>query len=76
MKVFTKTGCPWCLDAIAWLKENDYDFTEVNVSRDRAAFEEMHRLSGQTKAPTLVLEDGQVLADFGVAELKPFLASL
>jgi hypothetical protein len=44
----------------------------VVVSGDRVAMEEMVALSGQSKAPTLDWE-GEVLADFGVDELVPFL---
>ncbi len=73
MRVFIKPGCPWCVEAIRWLQSNGYEFEEVNVSADRAAFDEMKELSGQTKAPTLVMDDGLMLADFGVDELIPFL---
>jgi hypothetical protein len=34
----------------------------------------MKEISGQTKAPTLEMPDGEVLADFDVAELERFLA--
>lgn len=74
MKVFIKPGCPWCIEATRWLTSNGYEFEEVNVLADPAAFEEMKALSGQTKAPTMVMTDGLVLADFGVDELVPFLA--
>lgn len=73
MKVFIKPGCPWCVEATRWLEGNDYSFEEVNVSADDEAFAEMRELSGQTKAPTLVMPNGLVLADFGVEELVPFL---
>jgi hypothetical protein len=33
----------------------------------------MRTISGQTKAPTLEMPDGEVLADFDVAELERFL---
>lgn len=73
MKVFVKPGCPWCIEAIQWLRNNGYEFDEVNVLADPDAFKEMQSLSGQTKAPTLVMDDGLMLADFGVDELVPFL---
>ena len=55
-----------------YLRENRIDVTRVSVSGDREAMAEMVALSGQTKAPTLNW-DGEVLADFGVDELVPFL---
>jgi len=42
------------------------------VSGNSAAMQEMVRLSGQSKAPTMDW-DGEILADFGVDELLPFL---
>ena len=74
MKLYTKSFCPWCISARHWLRKHDYDFLEINVSKDHEAFVEMERLSGQTLAPTLVTDDGLVLADFGVPELKAFFA--
>lgn len=72
MTIYTKTGCPWCVDAINFLKQNRIAFEEVNVSSDKTAMKEMIELSGQSKAPTLEY-NGAVLADFGVEELIPFL---
>jgi hypothetical protein len=44
----------------------------VIVSGNSEAMQEMINLSGQSKAPTLDW-NGEVLADFGVDELIPFL---
>ena len=54
------------------LKRLGVSYERIDVSRDRAAFEQMIRLSGQTLAPTLAF-GGRVLADFGPEELQPFL---
>ncbi len=71
--VYVKAGCPWCIDAEAYLKKNGIVYTTKEVRSDPAAMAEMVELSGQTKAPTMRLGDA-VLADFGVDELVPFLA--
>jgi hypothetical protein len=47
-------------------------YREQNVSVDSAALAAMVKKSGQFKAPTLDWH-GKILADFGVAELVPFL---
>ena len=73
MKVFVKAGCPWCIEATQWLKSKGYQFEEVNVLSDANAFQEMQSLSGQTKAPTMIVNGDLILADFGVEELIPFL---
>jgi len=44
-----------------------------NVSADSQAFDRMLTISGQTKAPTLEMPDGEVLADFDVEQLERFL---
>jgi hypothetical protein len=45
----------------------------VIVSGNPSAMKEMIGLSGQSKAPTMDWH-GEILADFGVDELIPFLA--
>ncbi len=70
--LYVKTGCPWCLEAAQFLKEHGIGYREKNVTQDAAAFDEMRRISHQTKAPVLDWH-GKILADFGVAELVPFL---
>lgn len=73
LKVFIKPGCPWCVEAVAWLKREGYAFEEIDVLADAAAFDEMIRISGQSLAPTLIAGDDLVLPDFGVPELEAFL---
>lgn len=71
--VYVKAGCPWCIEAEAYLKKNGIGYSAKEVRSDAAAMAEMVELSGQTKAPTMKL-GAAVLADFGVDELIPFLA--
>ncbi len=71
-KLYVKTGCPWCDEVIEYMDEHKIAYQLIVVSGDRAAMQEMVDLSGQSKAPT-VDWDGEVLADFGVDELVPFL---
>jgi glutaredoxin 3 len=72
--LYVKTGCPYCIDAVKFLGEHGVGFRQVNVTDDSAAFDEMKKKSGQTKAPTLDW-NGKILADFGLEELVPFLQS-
>ena len=71
---YTKTGCPWCEEAREVLERRGIAYDEKVVTNNPAAFAEMQRISGQTKAPVLDWS-GEILADFGAAELEPFLAS-
>lgn len=73
MIVYVKPGCFWCTDAVRWLHARAIPHEVVDVFADRAAFERMREISGQTKAPTLEMPDGAVLADFDVGQLEHFL---
>lgn len=73
-KLYVKTGCPWCEEVIEFLDAKGIPYTPVVVSGDREAMQAMVDLSGQSKAPTMDWA-GEVLADFGVDELVPFLKS-
>ena len=72
--LYVKTGCPWCGEAIEFLSTHGIGYREKNVSQDSTPLAEMERVSGQAKSPVLDWH-GKILADFGVAELKPFLQS-
>jgi glutaredoxin len=75
MKLYVKTWCPWCIEAVAWLRQRGYTFQEIDVLADRAAYARMIALSGQRLTPTLELDDGAVLPDFDVRQLEKFLAA-
>lgn len=72
MTVYIKPGCPWCIDVEDYLQKNGYEYERVDVIADRAAFEKMKEIFGQTSAPSMTVGDLK-LADFGVEELVPFL---
>jgi glutaredoxin 3 len=72
--LYVKTGCPWCEEVLDYLDDQNIDYDKVVVSDDPEAMDEMVELSGQSKAPTMDW-DGDILADFGVDELVPFLRS-
>jgi glutaredoxin len=70
--LYIKRGCPWCDEVVDYLERKNIEVQTLVVSGDREAMLEMVQLSGQSKAPTMDWH-GQVLADFGVDELVPFL---
>lgn len=69
--IYTKTGCPWCLEVLSFLNEKSIKYEERNVTDNQDYMQEMIDKSGQTKAPTLDL-DGEILADVGRAETEVF----
>jgi len=70
--LYVKSGCPWCEEAEDYLREQGIAYGHVDVLADPAAFDEMKRLSGQTKAPTMRWGN-EILSDFGAEELEVFL---
>lgn len=60
------------MEAKDYLTERGYQFTEIDVGEDRAAYREMKELSDQTYVPTLVAGD-EVLANFDTNQLEKFL---
>ena len=70
--LYSRQWCSWCMDAKEYLSERGYEFIEIDVGRDREAYDEMRELSDQTYVPTLVADD-QVLANFDTDQLEKFL---
>ncbi len=73
MKIYIKTWCGWCTEALAWLDERGYRYEKIDVLADRHALDHLRSISGQTLTPTLETEDGNVLADFDTSQLEKFL---
>ena len=70
--LYVKAGCPLCTQAREVLDAAKITYSEVEVRSDASAFERMRELSGQTSAPVMDW-NGEILADFGAEELRPFL---
>ncbi len=71
--LYVKNGCPWCNEVLEYMDKNNLEYEKVVVSGNAEAMQTMVDLSGQTKAPTMNY-NGEILADFGVEDLIPFLA--
>lgn len=72
LTLYSRAMCSWCIDARDYLSGRGFQFTVIDVGRDRDAFEEMAELSDQTYVPTLVAGD-EVLANFDTDQLEKFL---
>jgi glutaredoxin len=73
MRLYSRAMCSWCEDAKEYLSERGYQFIEIDIGTDRAAYEEMKKLSDQTYVPTLVA-GAEVLANFDTDQLERFLS--
>lgn len=70
--VYTKTGCPWCNDALAFLRSNNIPFEEREVLSNPIFFDELQQKSKQTKTPTFDI-DGDIMPDSDVDQLRDYL---
>ena len=70
--LYIKAGCPWCIAAEEELQRLGVKHEVREVRSNPTYFEEMKKLSGQSKAPVLQM-DGRILADFGPEQLPEFL---
>ena len=72
--VYTKRGCPWCAEALAFLRGRGVAFEERDARENPPYLEELKKKSGQDKTPTLDL-NGDILADTDAAAIEPWLRS-
>jgi len=61
--IYTTPTCPFCMMAKRFLKDNDLDFEDFDVSTDRTKAQEMIRKSGQMAVPVLDIE-GEIIVGF------------
>ncbi len=63
VKVYTTPTCVYCVTVKNFLKEKNIDYTEVDVSVDTQAADEMIEKTGQMGVPVLEI-DGQMIVGF------------
>jgi glutaredoxin-like YruB-family protein len=70
--VYSTPSCSWCTTLKAWLRKNNIHFTDIDVSRDQNAAEELVRRSGQQGVPQTEI-NGQIVVGFNQQRLKELL---
>ena len=59
--IYIKPFCPYCADAKALLKKKGTAFTEIDVARDRTAFQTMvQRSGGRTTVPQVFIGEKHI----------------
>jgi glutaredoxin-like YruB-family protein len=69
IKVYSTPSCPYCHLTKEFLKENNIEFEDVDVSKDEAALIEMINKSGQMGVPVIDI-DGEIIVGFNRAEIE------
>ena len=72
VKVYSTPTCPWCVKAKEFLKENNIDFEDIDVSKNPDQAEEMVRKSGQRGVPVVEIDD-KVIVGFDKAAIESAL---
>ncbi|MBU0686256.1 MAG: glutaredoxin family protein [Candidatus Margulisbacteria bacterium] len=70
--IYSTPPCPYCKMAKSFLKENNIEFTDIDISAEQAAAEKMVEKSGQMAVPVLDI-DGQIIVGFAKDEIKKAL---
>ncbi len=70
LKLYQAEWCPFCARVRSRMTDLLVTYINVNVPRSRADRTELVEVSGQGGIPTLVTEDGRVIADDDEAIIK------
>lgn len=63
LKLYQAEWCPYCARVRAKITELGIQCVSVEVPRSKSDRRELMEISGQSGVPTLVCEDGSVIAD-------------
>ncbi|MBI2581295.1 glutathione S-transferase N-terminal domain-containing protein [Candidatus Woesearchaeota archaeon] len=61
--VYSTPTCPWCEKTKEFLRENNVQYSEINVAADHKAAQEMIEKSGQMGVPVIEV-DNQIIVGF------------
>ncbi|MFP4118014.1 MAG: glutaredoxin family protein [Candidatus Woesearchaeota archaeon] len=70
--VYSTPTCPHCTHAKEFLKENNVEFEDVDVSADRDKAREMVEKSGQMGVPVIDV-DGTIIVGFDQGRLQELI---
>lgn len=72
VKVYSTPTCPYCIKVKQFLKSNNIEFEDIDVSTDQKAVEEMTQKSGQMGVPVLDI-DGEIIVGFDKEKISRVL---
>lgn len=59
--VYSTPTCPFCIRAKQFLRDNNVQFEDIDVSRDQDKAQEMIQRSGQMGVPVIEIEDEMII---------------
>ena len=72
VKIYSTPTCPWCKKAKEYFKKNKIKFTDLDVSEDDKARDEMIEKSGQMGVPVIDI-NGKIIVGFDEDKIKKAL---
>lgn len=72
VKIYSTPACPFCIMTKKFLKENNIDFEDIDVSTDQAKAQEMVQKSGQMAVPVIDI-DGEIIVGFDKEKIRKAL---
>ena len=63
VRVYSTPTCPFCIRAKQFLKDNNINFENIDVSSNPQALQEMTQKSGQMGVPVIDI-DGEIIIGF------------
>ena len=67
--VYSTSTCPYCIKAKQFLRENNINFSDIDVVADSVAAQEMTKKSGQMGVPVIDIE-GTIIVGFDKERIK------
>ena len=72
VKVYSTPTCPYCIRAKQFLKENNIEFEDIDVSTNQEAAQEIIQKSGQMGVPVLDI-NGEIVVGFDQDKITQLL---
>jgi len=72
VKIYSTPTCPFCMMAKKFLKENNIDFEDIDVSADQTKAQEMVQKTGQMAVPVIDI-DGEIIVGFDKEKIRKAL---
>ncbi len=72
VKIYSTPTCPYCRQVKDFLKQNKVEYSDVDVSKDQKAANEMIEKSGQMGVPVIEI-NGDIIVGFDRPRIKKAL---
>ena len=70
--IYSTSTCPWCIRSKQFLKDNNVQYADFDVSSNSEKAEEMTQKSGQMGVPVVDIE-GTIIVGFDKEKIKQAL---